>query len=184
MTIGSVDPAGQLSLAAIQSMDLETAMMAVQSNRVNLLDTQLKDQIATVQARNNQISKLNQLLGALNKTAAAFPGDAKNDALVLSVPNAAVLCQEVRNATVEAGINDLKMPGGDSNGFGGSVSKGALDGKIQELKSMIDSLSNTQQMDMLRLQSLTNKRNEAYEVMSNFMKKLADSKSGILSTWR
>ena len=178
-----IDNVSLVSTAALDSMDLETAMAAVKSNRVSLLDAQLMDQIAGVQARNNQIAKLNQLLGALNKTAAAFPADAKSDATVGTVPDAAKLCDEVRDATKEAGIENLGLSD-HSQGFGGPVTKGQLDGKIQELKSMIDSQSNTQQMDMLRLQSLTNKRNEAYETLSNFLKKLADSKSGILSTWR
>ena len=51
---------------------------------------------------------------------------------------------------------------------------------IQTIKSQIDALGNTQQMDMLRLQSLSNKRNEAFELMSNFMKKLSDGRSQIL----
>lgn len=42
---------------------------------------------------------------------------------------------------------------------------------IQKLKGQIDAASNSQQMDMLRLQSLSNKRNEAFDVMTNFIKK-------------
>lgn len=184
MSISQVDASGQISLSSIQNMDVETALMAVQSNRTNLLEAQLRDQIAGVQARNNKIAALNQLLGALNKTAAAFPSDAKTDALVVNVPNAPALCTEVRNATVAAGMNSLAAAGGDANGFGGGVSKGTLDGKIAELKSMIDSQSNTQQMDMLRLQSLTNKRNEAYDLMSTFMKKCSDGRASIMSNMR
>ena len=39
------------------------------------------------------------------------------------------------------------------------------------LKDQIDSMSNSQQMDMLRLQGLSNKRNEAFDTMTNFIKK-------------
>lgn len=42
---------------------------------------------------------------------------------------------------------------------------------VQSLKGQIDALSNSQQMDMLRLQSLSNKRNEAFDLMTNFIKK-------------
>ena len=41
---------------------------------------------------------------------------------------------------------------------------------VQALKSQIDAASNSQQMDMLRLQSMSNKRNEAFELMTNFIK--------------
>ncbi|CAM3384647.1 hypothetical protein MALU111345_02285 [Marinicrinis lubricantis] len=43
--------------------------------------------------------------------------------------------------------------------------------KLSELKAKIDQLSNASQMDMIRLQSLTNKRNEAFELMTDMMRK-------------
>lgn len=51
-------------------------------------------------------------------------------------------------------------------------------------KSEIDALSNSQQMDMLRLQSLSNKRNEAFDLMTNFVKKMQDSRSSIIANMR
>ncbi|MDN4605131.1 hypothetical protein P5G61_28165 [Paenibacillus sp. F6_3S_P_1C] len=56
--------------------------------------------------------------------------------------------------------------------------------QAQALKGQIDSLSNSQQMDMLRLQSLSNKRNEAFDVMTNFIKKMQDSRSSIIGNMR
>lgn len=82
-----------VNLQSIQGMDIETALLAVQTQRANLLEEQLKDQIADVQ-------------------------------------------------------------------------------------------QNNQQMDMLRLQSLSNKRNEAVDVMSNFIKKMQDSRSSIIGNMR
>ncbi|KQY86591.1 hypothetical protein ASD24_27430 [Paenibacillus sp. Root52] len=54
----------------------------------------------------------------------------------------------------------------------------------QQLKNQIDAISNTQQMDMLRLQSLSNKRNEAFDLMTNFVKKMQDSRSSIIGNMR
>ncbi|WP_218821612.1 hypothetical protein [Saccharibacillus sp. O23] len=51
-------------------------------------------------------------------------------------------------------------------------------------QSEIDALSNSQQIDMLRLQSLSNKRNEAFDVMTNFVKKMQDSRSSIIGNMR
>ncbi|MDK8193885.1 hypothetical protein QP794_27770 [Paenibacillus sp. UMB7766-LJ446] len=56
--------------------------------------------------------------------------------------------------------------------------------QVQALKSKIDALSSSQQMDMLRLQSLSNKRNEAFNVMTNFIKKMQDSRSSIIGNMR
>ena len=55
---------------------------------------------------------------------------------------------------------------------------------VNEIKSSLDNLSNTQQMEMLRLQSLTGKRNEAFDVMTNFLKKMQESRSSIIGNMR
>ena len=59
-----------------------------------------------------------------------------------------------------------------------------LSTEIDNLKTSIDSEGNSQQMEMLRLQSLSNKRNEAFDMMSNFIKKMQDSRSAIISNMR
>src|SRR5690606_4925919 len=65
-----------------------------------------------------------------------------------------------------------------------SATKGDLDAAIQIVKGQIDSMSNSQQMDMLRLQSLSNKRNEAFDVMTNFVKKMQENRSSIIGNMR
>lgn len=52
------------------------------------------------------------------------------------------------------------------------------------MRGQIDSQTNSKQMDMLRLQSLSNKRNEAFDVMSNFTKKVQESRSSIIDNMR
>ena len=210
----NLNASGAIGALDIKGMDLETAMMAVQSNRANLLEDQLKSQISQVQAKNEQISRLNDAMGLLTKLQSSIPsganaGDKLTDYLKA---NDCALEKQINTALSEAGIapfnptNEGKggrteawnsnsdknstvdtgsakaswLPGGIS----GNATKGELDGAIQQLKSQIDSQSNSQQMDMLRLQSLSNKRNEAFDIMTNFMKKMADSRSSIIGNMR
>jgi hypothetical protein len=58
------------------------------------------------------------------------------------------------------------------------------DQAIPTVTAKIDSLNSSQQMDMLRLQSLTNKRNESFDIMTNFIKKLQDNRSSIIGNMR
>lgn len=102
----------QIQPIDIQGMDLESALQAVQSQRAQLLENQLKYQLEGVQLRNQQLSDLNAQQGQM------------------------------------------------------------------------DVLSNSQQMDMLRLQSMNSKRNEAFDVMTNFVKKMQDSRSSIIGNMR
>lgn len=55
-----------------------------------------------------------------------------------------------------------------------------------QLKAQLEAAQqgNAQQIDMLRLQSMANKRNEAFDVMTNFIKKMQDSRSSIIGNIR
>ena len=199
----NVNGVGGVTPVNIQGMDLETALMTVQSQRANLLEAQLKDQIEAVQKKNDQISKLNVALGALNALSAKFPADkndkklgetdaAKNDFQMEKDANSALAAAGITpNPDVKGRMNadgvtpkDSKGDTWFSGGVNGSSKKSDIDATIQTVKSQIDSLSNTQQMDMLRLQSLSNKRNEAFETMTNFIKKMQDNRSSIVGNMR
>lgn len=170
---GKADTGFQIETLDIRNMDLETALLAVQTRRVNLLESQLKDQIEAVQKKNDQVTALNKAMSVLNGINARFDANAKPT--------------DGRNlqGTELQDFNDaLKAAGYGGMDIGGAIAKQDLDAKISTLKGNIDSLSNTQQMDMLRLQSLTNKRNEAFDVMTNFIKKMQESRSSIVGNTR
>jgi hypothetical protein len=214
----------------IQSMDVETAMMAVQSNRANLLEDQLKSQMEQVQKKNEKISQLNRMMGALNGALSEAKSGTKNEDQIKLSPGQKA---EVTAAAEQAGIPvtpelvgqeaeyEVKLVDGtthtvdtagkqeaqdykdknwafrsdDYSGAKGvseiketkpeiNPTKGDLDKAVANLKGQIDALSNSQQMDMLRLQSLSNKRNEAFDLMSNFVKKNQDNRSSIVGNMR
>jgi hypothetical protein len=162
-SVGSVNLEG-MTQVNIQGMDLETAMMAVQENRTNMLESQLKDQITAVQAQNETIAKLNQLLGVINEELGKLPSGAEASSAVELVDDKGAMFTAMGMAIPQT--------------------KGELEKLLGQIKSQIDSASNSQQMDMLRLQSLTNKRNEAFDVMTNFIKKMQDSRSSIIGNMR
>lgn len=185
-----------ISAASIQGMDLETLLMLVQSNRAHMMELQLKDQVATVQRKNDQISALNSLMGQLNSALSKFSSTAKpTDNLIAIYPknDGKGRVQDTGRPAIDeafkgAGTDPLKMlPSGtirDKEFDINEVTKTELDSAVTDLKSNIDSMSNTQQMDMLRLQSLSNKRNEAFDLMTNFMKKMQDNRSSVIGNMR
>ncbi|WP_063566442.1 hypothetical protein [Paenibacillus sp. O199] len=83
--------------------------------------------------------------------------------------------QEVQNRNQAIAELNVQLQAANQNGD---------TAQAQKLKGQIDALSNSQQMDMLRLQSLSNKRNEAFDVMTNFIKKMQDSRSSIIGNMR
>lgn len=147
----------------ISNMDLESALLAVQQQRASLLENQLKNQIDSVQQRNNEIAQLNSSLNKLTE-------------LRYQLKNGKV--------TLPADLTQTLTTMGFSVPASGIVTQGEIDGLIFNVKSKIDSVGNMQQMDMLRLQSMSNKRNEAFDVMTNFIKKMQDSRSQIIGNMR
>ena len=200
----AVTSSSGISSINLQTMDLETALMMVQTERTRLLDTQLASQIEAVQARNDQVAKLNNVLSALNKAVAQFPSDADATDTIPDWGEKKIWAIEVplNEAIQAAGISDMgfearqgritdpsnptktKVLSAAPNIMQAKTTKGELDAAITTIKGMIDSQSNSQQMDMLRLQSLSNKRNEAFDVMTNFVKKMQDSRSSIIGNMR
>ncbi|UQZ85731.1 hypothetical protein SK3146_05020 [Paenibacillus konkukensis] len=159
--IGKVDANGTLTVQ-VSNMDLETALMQVQSQRADLLDQQLKQQMEEVQKRNELIMKMNDMLSELRSLRPQKAGD---------------------TAAVPAGLKS-KLAEASITVSGDKLTQAEFDALLDKLRGSIDSASNSQQMDMLRLQSLTNKRNEAFDTMSNFIKKMQDSRSSIIGNMR
>ena len=266
MNLNGVSAPGQVALLSIEGLDLESAIMAVQTNRVNLIDQQLKDQMSVVQERNQRINDLNANMSAMNKVLGALPTGATpaNDTRVGFAADFAAASPQVVNETKVAAAEssvavnklgtvadaiksvtdnallkntafqtlfkpafdallknqqdtlaalktmDATMFGGNgalnpviaayeaknkatiatltaagfysepTSNFSGIDTRSKAEAAIKALQGQIDALGNTQQMDMLRLQSLSNKRNEAFDIMSNFMKKMADNRSSII----
>jgi hypothetical protein len=201
----------------------------VQSERVRLLDEQLVEQVKAVQARNDQIAKLNNVLSALTKFQGAIKGtDAGSKISDWNWDKVNQYEIPLNDAIREAGLGDLGFKGagrvtpgpGETNDGHGHVdgtrtpqysnlmfqrvenpigphtqkeysssktntcnsgtNKGQIDAAVTKIKGLIDAQSNNQQMDMLRLQSLNNKKNESVEILTNTQKKHTDGNSAII----
>lgn len=244
---------GSVNGLDLQSLDLETALMAIQSQRSQLLENQLRSQLEQVSARNQQVASMNEVIGGKQReiseldsqiyaieTGAVTVSNERIDELTLmrdqlqtvlnrdpngwtglsygwdddKVDSSKTMLERVNkeglthagsapkdidgNGTMDADAKTLKgwieqlnskiaveLESEKSNQLNGlNQQKTTLNHEVADIKSDIDSLNNTQQMEMLRLQSLTNKRNEAFDVMSNFVKKMQDSRSSIISNMR
>jgi len=176
-----------ISAAELASMDLETALMAVQTQRADLLEVGLKEQMDAVRQRNNEIANCNAILTALNGRRPS----GEDESYMYEVEktgtglNIALTAKDLPGTTPPMTMQEALTAQGLSDQFSTEkLTSEEFDTIIQSVKSRIDTLNNSQQQDMLRLQSLMNKRNEAYELMTNFIKKMQDSRSSILSNMR
>ncbi|NEW05923.1 hypothetical protein GK047_07850 [Paenibacillus sp. SYP-B3998] len=152
---------GGTTAVNVSNMDLDAAMQVVQSQRAAMLETQLKDQMDSIKKRNEDIAGLNDTLA---KVIALQSGNAPY--------------------TLAADLKTKLQQAGAKYAFKATLTADELKATIDEIKGKIDSLNNAQQMDMLRMQSLTNKRNEGFETMTNFIKKMQESRSSNIGNMR
>lgn len=162
------------NVSSTSGLTLEAALYMVFLSRAQSMERQLKDQIELVQKKNDQMGKFNEALGSLNKVMASLKGDTKTSDSLSSAGVNSQLITDALAAMKAAGVNPFAPKTLD-----GGLTKGELDVAINGLKAQVDSLGNNQQIDMLRLQSLTTKRNEAFDVLSTQQKKFSDINSTV-----
>jgi len=179
---GGVSGAQGVTGLNLQGMDLETAMMKVQSERAKLLEGQLKTQLDAVQQRNKDIAKLNELIGKLKSLRPAGTDPQKFGNLGANQAEGRAVYQSLKDAGVTMPTGDDLVDEPGTNIY--DARQKTYDIWVEQLKGKVDSLNSSQQMDMLRMQSLTNKRNEAFDTMTNFIKKMQDSRASILGNMR
>jgi len=171
-TIPPVGGAPDLA-ALLAAGDIQGALQLVMGNRVQLLDAQLAQQIQAVQDRNDQISKLNDALAKLNAMY-SYCGANATDKLTAPKDNVAGY------QSAEAAANNACADAGAGISINTNTTHADLDAAITKLKGQIDTASNNQQMDMLRLQSLNNKRDEAFDLLTTTQKGFHDANTGIV----
>jgi hypothetical protein len=187
--IGGVGGSGNVFLGSdVGSLSIEDALLLVQMDRVRLCESQLQDQINSIRAKNDQMAKLNDLKTKITELKADFKSDAKEtDSLSNNLTSGKKWDPDVKNTATELakGWQELGLDPSYVDKFTkGTITKGELAAAEQVIKSQTDSLSSSSQMDMVRLQSLNNKRSEAFDTMTNMLKKASDSKSSVVSNFR
>jgi hypothetical protein len=66
----------------------------------------------------------------------------------------------------------------------GSVTAAELDSVKTTANAKADNLSSSQQLDMIRLQALQQRRTESFDVVTNTYKKVGESRSSVVSNIR
>ncbi len=160
-TAGAPDVAAALAGGA----NLQEIMAAVMTERANLLDQQFKSVLAEIGERNTQINHLNQGLDVLTNVQKDLSAQGSNGAVSL----AASVVFEGKTTTLGEVAKALELP---SNALqDGQLSKEELQSGIHSVKSQRDTENEQQQLDMVRMQLLQDKRDQAVAQLDAFIKK-------------
>ncbi len=91
-----------------------------------------------------------------------------------------IMAMQERNANIKS-LNDKLA---EEQGKAGSPPTGPQQESMTKLKGQIDKLNGDSQLDMIQIQSLTTKRNQAFEMLSNLTSKLQSAMSTIIGNMR
>lgn len=169
----------QTSQMNFEGLDVDSIMMMVQCERARLLDAQIVQRTQKIKDRSTQIQQLNTMQAQVRAMAATFGTDAKPTDTV-AVPGTLKDSVAAYNAFAGLGGSGSKL----TTSVGTTMAKKDVEALQEEIKAAIDSLNSTQQMEMTDLQSLTNKRNEAYETVTNFISKIQKTKDAVVGNMR
>lgn len=148
-----------------QQYDSETLMMTLQMERADAMESQLVDQANKIKERNTLLAEAQKIL-----TEARSVRPAKED-------GTAKMTEKISEFYKQQGIKIVGAAGTDLN-------QSQWDQNIGLIKGFIDQLNSAAQQDMIKLQELTGKRDQASEMMTEMMDKHAKTRDSIIGNPR
>lgn len=148
-------------------LDFQDLMVEISENRAVKVEGEVQPLSTRISNRNKTLDKLGEALSDLTKLQSQFDSEAKGSDREGTLKNASYeTLQEVFGSQVD--FDNLRMK------------KSEVEYWLQMVKSKIDSLNNAAEKDMTRLESLVDRRDEAYSAASDLMSEVSDTRSNLI----
>ncbi|MCB9601395.1 MAG: hypothetical protein H6721_32170 [Sandaracinus sp.] len=167
-----------LDLGGVASITPEMVLMLAHQ-RLSELDKSIQQGLDTIQqatAASEELLFRQEVLQAL-RTAAAERGNSADTKLTInpeSYISVGGASMKVSDALQQAGITDL----------GAEVSIGALDSRLEQVKTESRRLGSRNEMEMMELQQKMGQRTQTIQLCSNVSKTLLDAASSVIGNMR
>ena len=147
--------------------DLQDLLVTISINRATSVEGEVEPLATRITNRNQTLEDLGNVLADLTKLQAMFDSEAKGDARKGTLQQSSYAVLEEVFGTLD--FNNRQM------------TKYEVEEWLQKVKSKIDSLNNESQKDMTRLESLVDRRDEAFSTASDLMSEVSDTRSSLIS---
>ncbi len=177
--MSSVDPvnAGLYIPLNTDQMTLDSLMMAVMTDRAELLDQQVRDAAAKIQYNNDRLKEMNAAMSAANQYTQSGGKPSNVTVTALNMNTGQVENMSLKTFMDQRGISYPSDP----DDYYSKEEWGIV---VTNIKNSVDSLTSTSQLDMTMLQSTMNKYNQTFEQLSNFISKYFQSLNSITGNLR
>jgi len=140
-----------------EKVPLDALMLAIMTERSELLEAQLREQVDEIRGQNAQLKEANNVMAK-----------ARNDKKDATESKKTEMHQDVKNFFKD---NDIPWGDKDSGEFPNELNSTQWDLAIENLKGWSESLTSTSQLKMTKLQSTSGKFNQTFEMLSQFISK-------------
>ncbi|MTI14148.1 hypothetical protein [Sansalvadorimonas verongulae] len=153
----------------LDNASLDALMLAVMSERAEILEETLREQVQEVRNKNDKLKQANSIMAKARA--------AKKDS------------KESRKTPMPQDVKDFFAENNISWGSGGEkidpsqthqLNAGQWDLAIENMKGWTESLTSSSQLDMTKLQSTSGKFNQTFEMMSQFVSKYYRSGDNVI----
>ena len=159
-----------------KKVDFQDLMVAISENRAVAVEGEVSPLTARIKIRNKELDTLSSLLAIFTQTQASYASDADGSARA----DVTGITQDMIPLASEAYRRKGGTPDPALSWWNSGWTKASVEGMVSILKSMIDERNNESQLDMNRLQSLVDRRDESYSTATELMSAISDTRSNLI----
>ena len=149
-----------------KTVDLQDVTIIVAERRATSVEGEVAPLSTRIQNRNKKLEDLGNVLADLTKLQSQFPSDAKGS--------------DRKGSLQQSSYAILKQVFGSLDFSLLNMTKYEVEEWLQKVKSKIDALNNEGQKDMTRLQSIVDRRDEAFSTASDLMSEISDTRANLI----
>ncbi|MBQ9694191.1 MAG: hypothetical protein IJV69_05480 [Kiritimatiellae bacterium] len=167
--------ANDYTLATGETIDYQTLTLHIAKTRAHALEKEITPLAKKMEARNDELALLGYTLATLTEASEQFDSDAEGSDTTSFTLDEKAYCYLLDHHLM-TGVDfsyDVKTSVA-------TATKSVISGVSEAIKTRIDRLNTSAQMDMTRLESLVARRDEAFEAASDFLKSVSGSRDTVL----
>ena len=152
--------------------DLQDLLVYIAENRATAIEAEVRPLQEIINRRNAKLEKYGTVLAKLTELQGQFTDEDHGNKSV-GIGNT-ITAEDFEAIMTEIGY------GGFVSGSTLTMGKASCDGAVSRIKSAVDEMNNASQKDMTRLQSIVDRRDEAYSTATTLMTSVSDTRSGLI----
>lgn len=152
--------------------DLQDLLVVISQNRATAIEDEVQPLQEIINRRNQRLEKYGTVLAKLTELQGMFTNE---DTGTKSVGIGNTITSDDFAAVMKAIGYDGFLENGTL-----SMNKSGCDGAVSRIKSSVDEMNNAAQKDMTRLQSIVDRRDEAFSTATTMMTAVSDTRSSLI----